>query len=202
MTGKPIEIGDVIGSVTVIGRTVIPGKPAKMKCLCSCGSETDIWRTDLSNARTKKEDISCRKCSYEKRAVAKRKYHVDLVPGGKFGDWTIVGLSDERTKDGKVLYTTICACGTLGTHTSLTLRSGRATKCFDCAGVNPCIVCGCINHISVNLDSSTCDYLGFCQICDKFDIREHINASNFSKKLIGPRSRANSLRRFRVGKNS
>ena len=49
--------------------------------------------------------------------------------GKRFGNWTVLGFSKERTKKGRIRYYCRCDCGTERDVEGQTLRSGQSKSC-------------------------------------------------------------------------
>lgn len=53
---------------------------------------------------------------------------IDLT-GQNFGRWTVLGITDKRTKDGNVFWSVLCVCGNKKKVDSHTLRRGGSRSC-------------------------------------------------------------------------
>ncbi len=206
---KPIKIGESIGRVVILEKISAKGSQlTKYLCRCVCGKETDKFGSSLSKARKSGNDIACKACSYDGRNQILKKHEAVVCPGAQFGFWLVVGLTDKRTIDRKALYECVCKCGKRKDLTSYILRSGRSTGCVQCVNellIQRCGICGCKNHLNLDLEGThECDHLGVCQICDRFEVRDHFDVSRFKhvKALIGCKSKAKSERRFQIRGNS
>lgn len=198
---KNIEIGKKISFVTIKERLETDTKDnQRFLCLCDCGKETIKWGSTLRKALSGRSITTCIDCQYIKQSEMRRKFDPPVV-GDNFGKWTVIGVSTNKTKDGRILYETRCFCGALGLQTESILRKGRSKGCYDCTSMTDCRFCGCLNHENIDLETTDCDHLGFCPNCDRFEIRDNVDVSKLSAALVWAKSRAKSKRRFRVSKN-
>ncbi len=161
---RVIKIGDQFNDWTIIG---IPkdlsglGRFHFYDTQCKCGAISMHSRVGLLEGKA----TSCLLCIAEKKNPA-------LKIGDKIGNFTILE-TNERRHDKR--YKCLCICGeiTYKTKQDLGIRGDRGCwKCCHKGKRKPCRVCGCKGHDKIDLETTECDHLGFCEKCDKFDFTQ------------------------------
>jgi hypothetical protein len=148
----------------------------KYLCRCSCGYETNVRKRALLEG-TSKRCVKCANNIYAKTAL-------DLI-GKKFNQWIVVSILEERSSCGRIQYTCRCSCGFETKMVRDRFESGRSRSCQNCAAYNRpygiCKECGCHGHKNIDLETSTCDLLGFCSKCDNFRINDYLKGADHMK---------------------
>lgn len=110
---KGIDLaGQKFGLLTVIGKQ----DEYQQQCLCECGNIINIPTYELIHKGRK----VCGECN------------IHNTVGQKFGNWTVIDCTKEKTKDGYYLYTCQCDCGNIEKKTISTLRSQKGEFCNVC----------------------------------------------------------------------
>lgn len=122
--GRPINIGDTFGELTVIEQ--LPSKIRSGKkqrqflTQCSCGEFVSISGAEL----LRKEIHRCQKCNNKltsERSVVREE-------GNKYGKLTVIEEAG-RDKDGRVLWRCQCDCGNEKITLGKSLRAGLVLSC-------------------------------------------------------------------------
>lgn len=121
---KPLDlIGKKFGSVTVIDRAENNKRGNTMWfCKCDCGNNFVALGYDLTHKRT----TSCG-CRYGQ--VGKPSANRISLVGEKFGKLTVVGLDEEKSQNGKLIWRCVCECGNNLSISGSNLKSGHTKTC-------------------------------------------------------------------------
>ncbi len=159
-----IQVGRRFGEWTVVGVVTGLGLGTRYLTRCSCGKEGKILGANLLNG----SNNSCFDCSAKIRHARKDK---PLV-GDKYRSFTVIEELRRRLPNGRPYYVYVCRCdcGSLSEKKPYELKRTNqgCIKCY----IRVCAVCGCRGHKNIDIDNSECDHLGFCEKCDKFDIKD------------------------------
>jgi hypothetical protein len=156
-----IDVGSKFYHWTVVDVEMAMGKETVYVCTCSCGSEGRFQRKKLLNGKTR----SCKKC------INRQRHCITEPPkiGDRHGSFTVMEeVKRQRIGNARgYVYICKCDCGSIKRKTAYQLRN--CTACNDCVNrVGICTICGCRGHKKIDLEACECDFLGFCERCDKF----------------------------------
>lgn len=64
------------------------------------------------------------------------KFHPNVkdITGQRFGNWTVIGRSEQKSRGRNVMWECVCDCGQSGVINGCNLRTGTSTGCLKCAG--------------------------------------------------------------------
>lgn len=116
---RKIEIGDVFNRLTVLSQDITKNKKNFwFVCRCECGSVTSIRAGSL-----RKGQKTC--------GCAGHGPKFDLT-GSVFGRFTVIGLSPNRSKRGKIQWECRCSCGEIRhiPTNSLIVKNSRSCGCL------------------------------------------------------------------------
>ena len=121
---KDVKVGDVFNYLTIIdthaGMTKDYNRLCRWRCICG---EEGIGRLGQIVRGVVK---SCGKC-WNKNPFNKSTLN-DLT-GKRFGRWTVLHLSNNRTNDNKLLWVCQCDCGEIREVKASSLVSGKSSSC-------------------------------------------------------------------------
>ena len=163
--------GNMYGSWLALHQVKERGASGEIKylCRCSCGSESIVKKKAL----TESESTKCKTCADNLPSLK-----AQSIIGSRYNKWTVVIMLEERNSRGKILFLCRCSCGFEAKMIKYQLEENRSKSCRTCASYDriksKCDECGCFHHYNIDLDTSECDLIGFCSICDKFDIKKYL----------------------------
>lgn len=111
--GKDL-VGMRFGKLTVIEFAGTAKSGTMWKCLCDCGKEHIVSRSNLFNGNV-------RSCGCD------RNRNFENLVGRKFGQLTVV--EPAPSKNGKRCWKCLCDCGNMTVVTTGALKSGNTTSC-------------------------------------------------------------------------
>lgn len=117
-------LGVKFGKWTVVGVTT-EGKHRSTLCECDCGTKREVALSSLFKGTSSQ----CLLCGAAQRGKALRK---EILPGSKWGEWTVVGTIDSNFQYAMCK----CACGKEIAVRINSLRRGISKKCRDCRDRN------------------------------------------------------------------
>lgn len=118
-TGRAKDItGERFGRLLVIGRTHNIGKDTAWLCKCDCGNYKSVRTSGLNSG----DYVSCG-C---KRAELTTPHD---IKGQKFGRWTAIELTDNRSASGDAMWKCLCECGTVREVKKSALNNGTSKSC-------------------------------------------------------------------------
>lgn len=107
-------MGHSFGRLQVIDHSTDTSRPGvRWICMCRCGKLTDVRGIDLT-------------CGKVRSCGCMRK---DDLTGQKFGRWTFVSPTEEKTSSGHALWNLVCDCGTEGVRDALVVTRGQSKSC-------------------------------------------------------------------------
>lgn len=116
--------GQRFGSWTVLNRAENISKNASWVCKCDCGNiktvRGDLLRQGIST------HCGCQKPTKTKKVKTPR---YENLLNQKFGNLTVVALSDRRTTNGGVYWQCQCDCGNKIEVSATRLKNGKKTNC-------------------------------------------------------------------------
>lgn len=117
---KRIDLtGRRFGKLTVLERAgTSPGGAQMWKCRCDCGSECEALQSALQNGR--RADCGCE---------SKRGNTAKDVAGQRFGSLTALYPTDERARNGSVIWRCRCECGSEADVALDRLKDGSVLSC-------------------------------------------------------------------------
>lgn len=89
-------------------------------CICDCGTEKDIYTSNLRSGKTKS-------CGCQKNNLIKEKIKKDIV-GQTFGELTVLRATEER-QCGAIVWECQCSCGNICKVATGNLTSGHTASC-------------------------------------------------------------------------
>ena len=126
-------------------------------CRCICGKEEEKSLLSLKSAKCS----SCYKCY----VMADWGKEIDWI-GHSFFEWTVLKKIAERNVIKPPVYLAQCSCGNLRVKKSLAFL--KFTRCKECLKRDTilCSECKCVDHKDIDLNTSKCELIGFCEKCD------------------------------------
>lgn len=114
-------VGQRFGKLTVIERAPNNRKGNTMwKCQCDCRNTKIALGYDLTHGRT----VSCG-CNN----VGKIAYNRKDITGQKYGRLTVIGLNEEKSRNGALYWDCLCDCGIKKTVNGYNLKNGNVRSC-------------------------------------------------------------------------
>lgn len=175
---QQIRIGDQFNDWTVIELPTDLSRQSnyhKYKVQCKCGTQKLCNRLSLTGGAAKR----CKKCEVSNR-FGERPFEI----GEQVGNFKVLDIIF-YFRDGRRCrkYKCLCKCGNISTKEGSALKLFRDAGCKKCHQFKKCHICGCLGarHKFIDIETSECEHLGFCEICDKFDINKHIDFSKFRR---------------------
>lgn len=172
-------IGQRFGKWVVIKHNIAVNGTKNYLCRCDCGEESVVWRSGLTTGKS----LQCKKCSIISRSKNNQKsenqYTAEEMVGKEFHSWNVLELLLKRSSNGGYLFLCQCVCGIKKKIQGVLLRRGTSKRCIKCSNKNnmpPCRYCKCKNHKNIDLETSECDHVGVCPVCDKFNFKNYIAA--------------------------
>lgn len=136
---KKSEMIDISGRQFDYWSVISYQKNGMWLCRCKCGKESIIAGRALRKGLSK----GCRSCRKYHAKYSKSK--LDLV-GHIFGNWSVIGRSENTSKNGSRLWECRCLCGSIKYLPTGNLRSGRTKSCKRCANIKGTIHESAIRH--------------------------------------------------------
>lgn len=122
MEKAKIAPGAVVGRWTVLDCCAETARgEKKWLCRCACGTHRYVLERSLKYGSS--HSCGCFRKEQHRKAVS-----VDLT-GRTFGALTVLGLSPSARKDGGLVWTCRCRCGTLYDCAATLLTTGKRTHC-------------------------------------------------------------------------
>lgn len=122
---KKEMIGKTFGKWTVLDGPVRDGKWQQISwnCKCSCGVEKVV-----SNTYLKKNINNCNKCRLLEHE------NLDNLIGQKFGNWTVIKITNEKNKKNHSVIKVVCECPCKNQQSYLASRfkRNRYGRCLKC----------------------------------------------------------------------
>ena len=117
-----IKIGTKFGRWTVIGDEFKMNDRLYCRCVCECGVEKNVNKTNLTSGKSR----SCGCLTHERASTANT---IDLT-GQKFGNLTVVKRSsDTLGRSDEAIWECLCDCGNVVNVRGYSLRTGNTKSC-------------------------------------------------------------------------
>lgn len=180
-----INIGEKFNAWTIIGTPSDFSGDSQYhiyQTQCLCGKKSEFPKKDLVKA------TCCMSC-------AKLKNRPKV--GDVFGKFTIIDIIKIK-KDNScfVLFKCQCVCGNQPNKLLKDLRERGHAGCIKCCHLKICSICGCKGgfHKYIDLETSECEMIGFCELCDRFKLNKYIYTPSLNRVLVFLKSRNKAKR--------